>query len=402
VTDRHEVPATEHLPVTWTAAALDLGYHTRRLWSLLQSVWSKAGEGVQPVVPALVGVHHALLALDGRLNPAEIAHARTLMATVGDIQTDACLFIGGLKTEIFMGWYTPAMHRTGLVDLTSYEERVERLLPVLIEERRPEWDYKMTSAWDELRLISQRAVVGEVRLVAWWEIGFWVADLTVPTPPFGVPNAGTDQRVENLHRAIEKLPVEERSWVRDALPVEPPADHTSPDALAEAFREFRSLLPEHEKRRRMPGEKGTPVRTPKKRPSRAEVPDDYEANIRIRKYLDANPRAGIRDVAEAVGLSVGKVTKLDAWRQEMERRHAAKPQPRKAERPLTDEMLATIGRHDDPADTLVRDDAIWQWLLEQAKPTERAELRRKGAAERAELIRLAREQYEIARGEHGE
>ena len=43
--------------------------------------------------------------------------------------------------------------------------------------------------------------------------------------------------------------------------------------------------------------------TPANRQKRAEVPDDYEANILIKRHLDEHPKAIIRDVAEAVVLS---------------------------------------------------------------------------------------------------
>jgi hypothetical protein len=149
----------------------------------------------------------------------------------------------------------------------------------------------------------------------------------------------------------------------------------------------------------MPGDQRPTAPATKKHPSRAEIPGDYEANIRIKKYLDTHPKATIRDVAKAVGLSTGKVAGLDAWRREMAERDAAKPPPRKAERRLTDRMLASTGRHDDPAAKVMQDDAIWQWLLDRAKPTERAELHRRKAEERAKLIELAREQYESEQGD---
>jgi hypothetical protein len=132
-----------------------------------------------------------------------------------------------------------------------------------------------------------------------------------------------------------------------------------------------------------------------KRRRRAEIPDKYEINIRLKQYLDKNPRATIREIAEVVDLSTGKVSQMDAWRREMARRKAAKEPAQRDARPLTDSMLAAMGREDDPATKMVmKDEAIWQWVLETAKPNERAGLHMKTAEERAKLVELVREQYD--------
>jgi hypothetical protein len=148
--------------------------------------------------------------------------------------------------------------------------------------------------------------------------------------------------------------------------------------------------------------KPAPAPTAKKHPKRGEIPDDYEANIRIKKYLESHPKATIRDVAAEVGLSTGKVAQLDAWKRAMAERKAAKPRPKKAERPLTDKMLAAKGQNDDPAAKVMQDEAIWQWLLETAKPKEKAELHMKNAEERATLIELVREQYQKDHADPGD
>ncbi|QJW92559.1 hypothetical protein [Frigoriglobus tundricola] len=142
-----------------------------------------------------------------------------------------------------------------------------------------------------------------------------------------------------------------------------------------------------------------PAPTTKKHPKRDEVPDDYEANIRIKKYLDIHPKATIRDVAEEVGLSIGKIAQLDAWRRVMAERKAAKPAPNRSERPLTDKMLAATGKEDDPSEKVIEDEAIFRWLLEKAQPKERAELHMKTPSERATLIDMVREQYQEERAE---
>lgn len=208
-----EETATADLPVRWPGAALDLGYHTRGLWSELQSVWAKSikeDENGPPFVPAAVGIHHALLALDGRLNQAELAHTRTLLASIDELEGEVWEFVGGLKSEIFRTWNV----KISEIDFSGLHERTERLLPGMIEQRRGLWDSKMASAWGELRLLSHRAVVGNDLLVAWWEIGFRLADVTLPNRCPGSPLAVDDEGVGTLESAIERLP----AAVRPTLP----------------------------------------------------------------------------------------------------------------------------------------------------------------------------------------
>jgi hypothetical protein len=139
--------------------------------------------------------------------------------------------------------------------------------------------------------------------------------------------------------------------------------------------------------------KPAPAPTAKKHPKRDEIPDDDEANLLIKKYLKNHPRPTIREVAEEIKLSTGKVSQLDAWKRHMAERKAAKPPPKKSERSLTDKMLAAKGKTDDPAAKIMQDEAIWQWLLEKAKPNEKAELHMKTPEEKAKLIELSREKH---------
>jgi hypothetical protein len=132
----------------------------------------------------------------------------------------------------------------------------------------------------------------------------------------------------------------------------------------------------------------TPATTGKRR-KRTEVPDDYEANIRIKQFLEQHPGAPIREVVEAVGLSAGKVSVMDAWRREMGRREAAKKPAKKADRPLTKEMLACIGKEDNTDDVDARidaEEAVWRETVEAADPQERARLHAMPEHERKELI----------------
>ena len=134
----------------------------------------------------------------------------------------------------------------------------------------------------------------------------------------------------------------------------------------------------------------SPRATAKKR---SEIPDDDELNLLIKRHLKQNPRASIRDVSDAIGISIGKVNKLEAWRLEMARRKSERTPASREHRQLNDKILASVGKDDDPAKKVLEDEAIWQWLLEQASPKERAELHMKSDAEKVEIIELSRETY---------
>lgn len=165
------------------------------------------------------------------------------------------------------------------------------------------------------------------------------------------------------------------------------------------------FIQEFEKRRQLLGENRGTAPTSKKHPSRAETPDDVEANFLVEKYLSTHPNAGIREVSKGTSISQGRVCRLPAWRDVQKKRAAAKPPAKRSERPLTDKMLAARGKDDDPAANLIsqeEDEAIWRWVLENAEPLWRAELYRKNAEERALLIEAARELYKREHPEHDE
>ncbi len=139
----------------------------------------------------------------------------------------------------------------------------------------------------------------------------------------------------------------------------------------------------------------SPATTAKRR-KRAEVPDDYEADILIKRYLDQNPKATIREVAPAAGLSVGKVSGMDAWKLHMARKKASRAPSKKDARPLSREMLACIGQEDSMDDVDARIDAeerVWRRLLEEADETRRAELHSMNAEKKRQIIETASKHY---------
>jgi hypothetical protein len=124
---------------------------------------------------------------------------------------------------------------------------------------------------------------------------------------------------------------------------------------------------------------------------RKPIPPD-EANILVRNYLEQHPRATSREVAEGVGIALGRVSELPAWRAEYGRRQANKTPARKKERQLTRKMIEAIGKRDDPSSRIEAEEAAWQELIEKAEPRERAKLHAMTAEERGRLIKLLLQQ----------
>jgi hypothetical protein len=113
---------------------------------------------------------------------------------------------------------------------------------------------------------------------------------------------------------------------------------------------------------------------------------DDEANVLVRKFLEKNPSATAREVAKGVGIALGRIPEMPAWRAEHGKRKASrKPRPKRI-RSLTKKMLNAIGKEDDSATKLEAEDIAWQELLEKAKPQERANLHAMNKVEKARLI----------------
>jgi hypothetical protein len=138
---------------------------------------------------------------------------------------------------------------------------------------------------------------------------------------------------------------------------------------------------------RPPDEETAPTAEPDRQP----IPVD-EANILVRKFLEKHPRASAREVSKGVGIALGRISGLTAWRAEQGRREANKKTVPKRERRLTTKMLETIGRTNDPSSRIEIEEAAWQQLLEEAEPRERAKLHAMTSEQRARLIQVYLEQ----------
>jgi hypothetical protein len=78
-----------------------------------------------------------------------------------------------------------------------------------------------------------------------------------------------------------------------------------------------------------------------------------EANIRAREILVENPTISSRDLAAQIGCSSGLISKLPAWRAVQEQLAAGARPKRMKTVSLSDTVLATTGRKDDPLQKLI-------------------------------------------------
>jgi hypothetical protein len=102
------------------------------------------------------------------------------------------------------------------------------------------------------------------------------------------------------------------------------------------------------------------------------------------RYLVANPDASTLDVHQEFGFSFGKTNKMNAWKDHMLRRRAAKPPRKPRERPMSVSMLE--GRPDeqaaDPSDAPQSRESLWRWIVAEAPPETREQLKQLAIAER--------------------
>jgi hypothetical protein len=220
----------------------------------------------------------------------------------------------------------------------------------------------------------------QYRLVKGWELA----------GDKGKPSALKDasRALHNAFRVLDWLGVEDR-------PERPlPADHL--EAAKEQIDDLERWIRAKHKSGWAPTPKKVTAKTPPTSPKHGKrsdaIPDD-EANILVRKFLEQNPKASARDVAKAVGIALGRVSDLPAWRAEVGRRQAAKTPPKKTPMPLTKKMTESIKRGDDPAAVAMAREAAWQRLIEAATGDKKAELFAMTKEQKDRLIDLTLEQY---------
>jgi hypothetical protein len=132
------------------------------------------------------------------------------------------------------------------------------------------------------------------------------------------------------------------------------------------------------------------------KPDRRRAIPKEEADILVRDYLKGHPAATVREIHLATGVSTGAIVKTPAWQVSRASKTPGDDPPAREPRTrrLTQAMLASVGKEEDPSSRLEADERTWRYLLENANPGERARLNALKHAERAQLIRAARAQLE--------
>jgi hypothetical protein len=216
-------------------AALELGFHTRMLRTLQESVWAVKFEDIHNVDAGLESIHRRLVALSDRLNLLQFSRFLELKTRIEDRHDEAAVFKGQLRGELF-------------AEVGDPEEAMRRL-PRRVEERAGVLRGWQRQDWEEVRLIAWKAVEGDRRLEAWWEIGLRLADMILRMGTPETPATWTEADVKGLLAAVAKLPGEEKAWVEDILPSTPPTEPRFPFLLNAAYKDLRGFITEFEKRR---------------------------------------------------------------------------------------------------------------------------------------------------------
>jgi hypothetical protein len=193
--------------------------------------------------------------------------------------------------------------------------------------------------------------------------------------------------IRNTFRILDSWAVEDR-----------PDRPVPPKNLDDAKHQIESLIQWMEEKHKTgwtPAPEKAKATTAKKGKRRKEdaIPND-EANELARDYIKTHPQATARELAGGIGVALGRVSNLPAWRAEVGRRQVGKlPSPKKT-RPLTKKMLASISVESDPAKLAEIREAAWQRIIDEAKsPDERAKLFALNSKGKERLIDIAVGQF---------
>lgn len=209
-------------------AALEVGFHTRLLRGLQESVWASHLGDVKDVEGCLSVIERNLKTLGAGLSGFHYEQFLDLKARIIDRHDAAAAHQGRLLRA--SGERVAKAGRHGSPDEPS------RALIVWQEQD-----------WQELRLLTRQAVEQDARLAALWDIGFAQADvidrgcqnrLTVPL---------TDAEWDAIYEGIEALPAPERAWVEEIMPADyrDVADLVS--QMWDAYETMRDYLPRCDK-----------------------------------------------------------------------------------------------------------------------------------------------------------
>jgi hypothetical protein len=196
------------------------------------------------------------------------------------------------------------------------------------------------------------------------------------------------QAVRNAHRILDVLGIENR-----------PTRQLPAETLAESNQQMFHLEEWFQKTHKSgwkPTNKAVvhvakASRTHDKR--REAVPDD-EADLLAKRFLEENPEATARDIKNEIGIALGRVSSLPSWRRVMAERKSRRRPSKKKERQLDDKMLSAIGKMNDPAQQIMRDELGERYILENATEEERSKFLEKPIEKRQALIQATLEQIQ--------
>src|SRR5690606_35846024 len=107
-----------------------------------------------------------------------------------------------------------------------------------------------------------------------------------------------NQTIRNAHRILDDLGIDDRPERQ------PPAE--SLEECEQQFRQLEQWFREKHASGWKPKQAATLAASPRATAKkRSEIPDDDELNLLIKRHLKQNPRASIREVSDAIGISIG-------------------------------------------------------------------------------------------------
>lgn len=195
-----------------------------------------------------------------------------------------------------------------------------------------------------------------------------------------------NQTIRNAHRILDALNVEDRPERQ------PPAENL--EECEQQFHRLERWFQEKHASGWKPPKAATHAAKPRATAKlrRDAVPDD-EAEFLAKRFLKQNPDATSREVAEEIGIALGRVSSLPSWKRIVAERKASKKPSEKSARSLTPEMLASIGKEVDLAADIMRREAVWQWLVENADNQRRAELHGMSEEQQQALVQVTLDQF---------
>lgn len=208
--------------------AVELGFQTRLLRTLQESVWSIRLTDVQDVDKCMESIRRRLIALSDRLNEVQFSCFGDLATRIEERHELASFNSGQVRFEI--------------LDETDDPTETDRLLPQMLAERTATLRAWQQQDWDELKLLCWKAVEGDRRLEGWWEIGLRMADIVLRRGTTEVPASWSDGDLAGLLAAIAKLPPEEKVWIEDMVPSTSPTEARFPFLVQSAYNAMREFV----------------------------------------------------------------------------------------------------------------------------------------------------------------